>query len=82
MYRSMSFFVNVAIFEYIKSRKQRNYHILESNRSKETNEPILDTPEYELLKYTMYGCDNDMKTLQKNQDVLMGNQYLELCYIG
>ena len=65
MYRSMSFFANVAIFEYIKSRKQRNYHILESNRSKETNEPILDTPEYELLKYTMYGCDNDMKTLQK-----------------
>ena len=54
------FFHYVSIFEYIMLRKQRNYHILESNWSKETNEPILETPEYELLKYTMYGCDNDM----------------------
>ena len=28
-----------------------NYHILETNWSKETNEPILETPEYQLFKY-------------------------------
>ena len=28
---------------------------------KETNKPILETPQYHLLKYTMYGCHNDMR---------------------
>ena len=60
----MIFFAFVA---NIKLRKQRNYHILESNWSKETNEPILETPEYQLLKYTMYGYDNDMRILQKTK---------------
>ena len=58
-------FYPLSRFLNLSSRmKKRNFHILETNWSKETNDPILESPEYQLLKYTMYRCYNYLRKLQ------------------